>query len=317
MDSADRASAASVVDGARAGAGTADVLPPRAAGHRRVPDDLAAMRGEVERQRRELEWCRATIGELRGSLARAASANTAKADLFAEMSHELRTPLNAIIGFSEIMRSEAFGALGQPSYCGYLDDIILCCRHLLGIVDDTLDLARHERGQMVLNEEPVPVGAIIQDALRPLAPIAERAGVTLAGLPAMMQLPSLYCDRRRVRQILLNVLGNAVKFTEPGGRVEISADLADGLAIVVKDNGIGIEPDSIPAALSRFGQIAGNGAPRREGAGLGLAVAKALTERHGGTLALQSAVGTGTVVHIWFPAARVRADRVIDRTAAG
>ncbi|MGH7115140.1 MAG: sensor histidine kinase [Stellaceae bacterium] len=289
--------------------------PSRIAEHYRVSEDFPTMRAEIEQQRQELDRCRAMIGELRQCVAQAAAASAAKADLLAELSHELRTPLNAIIGFSEIMQSEAFGPVGHPSYRNYLDDIIFCGRHLLGIIDDTLDLARHDAGQMALKEEPVALDAAIDEVIRLTAPMAERAGVALAGLPATTPLPLLYCDPRRVRQILLNVLSNAVKFTEPGGRVEIGVDLSDGLAVVITDNGIGIEPDSIPVALSRFGQIAANGSRRRDGTGLGLTLARALAEQHGGALCLQSAPRTGTIVRISFPAGRIAPRRLDDRAA--
>ncbi len=314
MKSADNAIAAPTVEADRAStAATHD--RPRAVEHFRISEDFPAMRAEVERQRQELERCRATIGELRQCAASAAAASTAQADLLAEMSHELRTPLNAIIGFSEIMRSEAFGPVGHPSYRNYLDDIIFCGRHLLGIVDDALDLARHDSGQVALKEEPVALDAVIDEAIRLIVPMAQRAGVTLAGLPATTRLPRLCCDPRRVRQILLNVLSNAVKFTEPGGRVEIAVELTDGLAVVITDSGIGIDPDNVPIALARFGQIAANGSRHPDGAGLGLTLAKALAEQHGATLDLHSTLQTGTVVRISFPAGRIAAGDP-DRRAA-
>jgi signal transduction histidine kinase len=220
---------------------------------RRVIEDFSAMRAEIERQRHELDRCRATIDELRRHVARAAAASAAKADLLAEMSHELRTPLNAVIGFSEIMQLETFGPIGNPTYRDYLNDIIFCGRHLLGIVDDTLELARHEAGKVELLEEHVAIETVVAEAFRLIGPQAERGGVVLIWRPATIELPRLYCDRLRLRQILLNAVSNAVKFTEPGGRVEITTDLSDGLALVVSDTGIGIEPENIPVALSRFG----------------------------------------------------------------
>ncbi|HEY3910173.1 MAG TPA: HAMP domain-containing sensor histidine kinase [Stellaceae bacterium] len=309
MKSADNASPTATVAADRASAAATQASAPRIAKHYRVSEDFSTMRAEIERQRQELNQCRATIGELKRLAAEAAAASAAKADLLAEMSHELRTPLNAIIGFSEVMQSGAFGPIGHPSYRSYLDDMIFCGRHMLGIVDDALDLARHEAGQMALKEELVALDAVIDEALRLIAPMAQRAGVALAGLPAAAasHLPRLYCDPRRVRQILLNVLANAVKFTEPGGQVQIAVDFSGDLAIVISDTGVGIEPDAIPIALSRFGQVATNEPRHRDGAGLGLTLAKALAEQHGGILSLRSSAGSGTVVRISFPAGRVAA----------
>lgn len=277
--------------------------------YHRLTEDVPAMRAEIARQRQELDRCRATIDELRRRAAQAAAASCVNADLLAEMSHELRSPLSAIIGFSEIMQSEAFGPLGHPTYRNYLDDIIFCGQHLLAIVDDTLDLARHEAGKAALQEEAVALEAIVDEAVRLVAPMAARAGVVIAWLPAATELPRLYCDRLRVRQILVNALSNAVKFTELGGRVEIAADLSEGLALIVSDTGIGIEPDSIPLALSRFGQVSSSGTRHRDGAGLGLglSLATAWAEQHGGTLSVHSMPHAGTVVRISFPSSRIAA----------
>jgi signal transduction histidine kinase len=268
-------------------------------------EDFSALRAQIECQRRELDCCHATIGKLRRRVARAKAASAAKADLLAEMSHELRTPINAIIGFSEIIRSETLGAIGNPAHRSYVDDIIFCGRHLLGIVDDTLELARHEAGKLELREEHVAIETVVAEAFRVIGPQAERGGVALIWRPAMAELPWLYCDRARLRQILLNALSNAVKFTEPGGRVEITAEFSDGLAVLVTDTGIGIEPENIPVALSRFGQIAANRAQHDPGTGLGLTLAKAMAEQHGGSLSLQSTPQAGTLVRVWFPAWRV------------
>jgi two-component system, cell cycle sensor histidine kinase PleC len=307
MNGGDEATVAMSVGADPSTAGSAPGSPLRLPQRYRFAEDFPAMRAEIERQSRELARCRATIDELQRRVAQATAASSANADLLAEMSHELRNPLGAIIGLSEIMQSEAFGPVGHPTYHTYIDDIIFCGRHLLAIVDDTLDLARCEAGKTVLKEEPVALEAVVDEAVRLVAPMAERAGVALAWLPAVTELPWLRCDRLRVRQILLNALSNAVKFTEPGGRIEIAADLSDGLAVVVSDTGIGIEPDSIELALSRFGQVASSGARHRDGSGLGLTLATALAEQHGGTLTLHSTPRTGTIVRIAFPISRIAA----------
>jgi signal transduction histidine kinase len=280
-------------------------------------EDTGAMLAEVERQRRELERSDAKIVVLQGEVARAEAANTAKSELLANMSHELRTPLSAIIGFSEIIRSESLGPVGNRTYRNYINDISFCAEHLLGIVNDTLDIARHEAGKVELTEGYVAIDAVVREACRLLAPQAERGRVTLSWRPARGDLPGLYADRVRLRQILLNVLSNAIKFTEPGGQVEISTDLSDGVALVVTDTGIGIEPDDISVALSRFGRVSpieaqtpqGTGSHRGigwgQGTGLGLTLAKALAEQHDGSLTLQSTPQVGTIVRISFPVWRV------------
>jgi two-component system, cell cycle sensor histidine kinase PleC len=303
MKGTDEATLAESVDADRPTVGHA--APTRRPEHFRVTEDVSQLRAEIERQRRNLARAQATIDELRRSAAQAAASVTAEAELLAEMSHELHTPLNAIIGFSEIMRSEALGPVGNAKYRDYLDDIIFCGRHLLGIIDDALDLTRHKADHPTCSE-PVALGAVIDEAIRLIVPLAERAGVALRGISSTTELPCLYGNRRRLRQILLNILSNAVKFTESGGKIEVTADASDGIAIVISDTGIGIAPEDIPFALSRFGQIASSGSRKRGGAGLGLTLAKALTEQHGGTLSLDGApCGAGTSVRISFPPSRI------------
>ncbi len=261
------------------------------------------MSDETQCPRREIDRCRATIDHLRRELAETSAAAAAKSALLAELSHELRTPLNAIIGFSEIMQSQSFGPIGNRTYRDYIDDIIFCGQHLLGIVEATLEITRSDAGRLELKEEPVAVGEVVEETFRLIAPLAERGKVALFWRPGPGALPALYCDRQRLRQILLNLVSNAVKFTEPGGRVEISAELADGLALVVVDTGIGFE--HIPAALSGLAQTGSDGSPHRPGAGLGLMLAKGLIEQHGGRLSVRSTPRVGTAVRISFPAERV------------
>ena len=263
-----------------------------------VTQRTAALSARNDQLRRRVE-------ELEAAKLRAEAASKAKSDFLANMSHELRTPLNAIIGFSDLMKSEVLGPIGSDTYRGYVSDIHFSGCHLLEIINDILDVVRHESGKMELKEEIVAIEDVIADALRLIAPQANEAKVSLHWRPTKATLPSLYCDRVRVRQMLLNVLSNAVKFTEPGGRVEIKTEVTSGLELIVRDTGIGINPEDIPHILTPFGQVASVYSRNHQGAGLGLSLTKALVERHGGDLSLYSAPGLGTTVRLSFPANRL------------
>jgi signal transduction histidine kinase len=221
------------------------------------------------------------------------------------MSHELRTPLNAIIGFSDLMKSEILGPIGNDTYRGYVSDIHFSGGHLLEIINDILDVVRHESGKMELKEEAVAIEEVIADALRLVAPQAREGNVSLNWRRAVGALPRLFCDEIRVRQMLLNVLSNAVKFTNSGGRVEVRAELVGGLDLIIEDTGIGIDAEDIARILTPFGQVASVYTRNHQGAGLGLTLTKALVERHGGYLRLSSAPGLGTTVQLSFPADRL------------
>jgi signal transduction histidine kinase len=242
------------------------------------------------------------IEELEAAKLQAEAASKAKSDFLANMSHELRTPLNAIIGFSDLMRSEVLGPIGSNTYRGYVSDIHFSGCHLLEIINDILDVVRHESGKMELKEDAVAVEDLIAQA--------HEAKVHLNLRPAATALPGLFCDRVRVRQILLNVLSNAVKFTEPGGSIEIKTEVTSGLELIVRDTGIGIRPEDIARILTPFGQVASVYSRNHQGAGLGLTLTKALIERHGGHLSLYSSPGLGTTVRLSFPA-----DRLVERQA--
>ncbi len=246
-----------------------------------------------------------TVAALESAKLAAEAASKAKSDFLANMSHELRTPLNAIIGFSDMMKSEALGPLGNPTYRGYAADINFSGIHLTEIIDDILDVVRHEAGKVELKEEAVHVAQMVEDVLRLMAPHAIEAELKLSWLSVGAIQPSLYCDRLRLRQMLLNILSNAIKFSHRGGLVEISAEASDGITIVVKDRGIGIDPADIERILTPFGQVASVYSRNHQGIGLGLPLTKALVECHGGRLTLYSAVGIGTEVRLSFPPERV------------
>jgi signal transduction histidine kinase len=291
-------------------------------GLRRIVDSWAKWRDRraVERSRTTIEQkvaertvalstrndqLRRRVEELEAAKMRAEAASKAKSDFLANMSHELRTPLNAIIGFSDLMKSEMLGPIGSNTYRGYVSDIHFSGCHLLEIINDILDVVRHESGKMELKEDTIAIEDVIADALRLIAPQASEARVSLDWRPATAALPGLYCDRVRVRQMLLNVLSNAIKFTEPGGSVEIKTEVTSGLELIVRDTGIGIRPEDITRILTPFGQVASVYSRNHQGAGLGLSLTKALVERHGGHLSLHSAPGLGTTVRLSFPADRL------------
>ena len=233
-----------------------------------------------------------------------AEASKAKSDFLARVSHELRTPLNAIIGFSELIRDGVVAPLDQR-YREYGGDINSAGRHLLTIINEILDISKIEDGQLELREESVSIADVVEECRRIVAVMAEATGVFLT-IEAPKTLPRLRADKIRLRQILLNVMSNAVKFTPAAGHVSVSASIqGDGVELVVRDTGIGMRPEDIPIALEPFRQIDGTLSRRFEGTGLGLPLAKALVDLHGGSLEIQSALAKGTTVRIHLPKERI------------
>jgi PAS domain S-box-containing protein len=233
-------------------------------------------------------------------------ANRAKSEFLATMSHELRTPLNAIIGFSEIIEQQLLGPLEQPQYCDYAHDINESGHHLLGLINDVLDVARLEIGRVVLREENVDPLALVQASLNLVRERAEIGNVDIiAELPN--DVPGLWGDPRRLKQVLVNVIGNAIKFTPAGGKVTVAVrPQQDGLAITVTDTGIGIAAEDLGKVMAPFGQVDSGMARRYGGSGLGLPLSRKLMHLHDGTLGLESTVGIGTTVTLRFPADRLR-----------
>lgn len=242
------------------------------------------------------------------TLAKAAAetANRSKSTFLANMSHELRTPLNAVIGFAEIMERRMFGRMEPRRYEGYLQDILGSARHLLGVINDILDLSRVEAGQAVLDEMTLDVGEIVRSSLRFVNERAHAAGIGLSTRLAP-DLPALRADPRKMKQVLINLLSNAVKFTSAGGAVAIEARLKPGgqLCIAVADTGVGIAKDDLRNVFRPFQQISAMLSRNVEGSGLGLAITKSLVDLHGGDLAIESELGKGTVVTVTLPAARL------------
>jgi signal transduction histidine kinase len=229
----------------------------------------------------------------------------AKTEFLANMSHELRTPLNAIIGFSEMMSEEMLGPLGALQYVGYARDIHQSGAHLLGIIDDILDVSQIELGQFRFVEEAVDLVAAIDSAAR-LVSLRLREKEIRLEIEIDDGLPRLWADDRAVKQILLNLLTNAAKFTAAGGDVSIRARVgASGEMIVsVSDTGIGMPPEVLASATQAFYQAERATARSRDGLGLGLFIVQGLMKLHGGSLALESTAGVGTTVTLTFPPER-------------
>jgi signal transduction histidine kinase len=243
----------------------------------------------------------------------AEAANHAKSGFLATMSHELRTPLNAIIGFSEMMLREVLGPLGNEQYRAYVNDIHASGTHLLQIINDILDLSKAESGKIDLAEDVFD----LRDIMRSVGQLAigrvHAAELSyLVDLPE--ELPPICGDERKTKQVLLNLITNAVKFTPPGGVITITAcwDRLSGLAIAVDDTGIGIPEDDLERVLKPFEQVDSSLSRQHQGTGLGLPLVKAIMEMHGGRLELQSTLGVGTRVTVFFPPERVLAQCSIE-----
>lgn len=233
-------------------------------------------------------------------------ANRTKSQFLANMSHELRTPLNAIIGFAEVIQNQTFGPVGNPRYVEYVTDIRESGEHLLALINDILDLSKIEAGKDELHEENLDIAAIVRACMLVVRARAEAAGVSLR-VDIADDLPYLFADERKLKQILINLLSNSVKFTEAGGEVSAAAWVADSgdFCLRVADSGIGMAAEDIPRALDSFQQIQSDLNRTYDGTGLGLPLTKSLIELHDGTMDLKSEVGVGTTAVAHFPAERV------------
>jgi signal transduction histidine kinase len=233
-----------------------------------------------------------------------ADAATGRVDFLAKVSHEVRTPLNSIIGFTELMLQERFGAIANQRYKGYVEDIHQSGLYALSLLNDLLDISKIEAGKFDLNFTAVDVPEIVEDCAGSLQPLAKRARIVLRTSLAQ-DLPTVVADPRRLKQILLNLLTNAIKFTKEGGQVIVSGSLVDGeLRLRVRDNGVGMTKDEIAFAMQPFHQL--DTAPRKQtGTGLGLPVTKALVDANRARLVLTSEPGVGTSADVIFPAERL------------
>jgi len=288
--------------------------------------DITAVKRQEEQRRANEEALQRAVGRLEESRAelaelarkyeiekiRAEDANRAKSEFLANMSHELRTPLNAINGFSEMMMSEMFGPLGDPRYKEYCADILSSGQHLLALINDILDMAKIEAGKLNLHFEPVDLREAAEDVIRLMRGRAEQGGLAVA-IEMDAGLPEVEADYRAVKQVLLNLLSNALKFTPRGGRVTVRAELVGDpreasrarVRLEVVDTGIGISKEDLARLTRPFEQIESQHSKTTQGTGLGLALTKSLVEMHGGRFALTSqGPGYGTVAVVTLPLRR-------------
>lgn len=284
---------------------------------RSVKDDdgnILYYEGSIEdvTQRKEAEL------QLREAKIQSDLANRAKSEFLANMSHELRTPLNAIIGFSEIIKNQVFGPVGQKQYLEYSEDIFSSGKHLLKIINDILDVARIEAGDRHLNEALVNIEKVIGSSLELLAPKIETSRMVIVN-HVTGDVPLVIGEEIAIKQMLTNLLSNAVKFTPEGGRITISHKLDDegGLRLSVSDTGVGLDEEEIEKALSRFGQVDSTLHRSTSGTGLGLTLINSLINLHGGSFELFSQKGIGTTATIVFPPRRVARDQSGDTQVQG
>ncbi|WP_448189012.1 sensor histidine kinase [Azospirillum sp. sgz301742] len=232
----------------------------------------------------------------------AEEASRAKSDFLALMSHELRTPLNTVLGFSEMIRDRAWGAGAEDRYVEYAGDIHAAGTHLLSVLNDVLDLAKIEAGRMTLHPEPLCARDVAQACYRLSSGQARASGVEIAMSVAENAAP-FYADPRAARQVIVNLLSNACKFTPTGGtvRLEFRDAPGGGTVVTVSDSGVGMTPEGIVKALQRFGQVDNLLTRAQTGTGLGLPLVKGLVELHGGSLSIDSTPGRGTTITLAFP----------------
>ena len=235
----------------------------------------------------------------------AEEANRSKSEFLANMSHELRTPLNAVIGFAEVMKDELFGPIGER-YKDYAESVHSSGKHLLDLINDVLDLSKIEAGKIELIEEETDLSALLSKCRTVLHERASSVGLHIR-LEIPAPLPMANVDSRRLKQIILNLMSNSIKFTPPGGRITLRGELLAprGLKLSVVDTGIGMTKEELQIALEQFGQIDSELSRQHNGTGLGLPITRSLIELHGGEMEVESRKGVGTSVHVWLPMQRL------------
>ena len=271
----------------------------------RKEEELRAQRVKMKSAVLELERSEGRANELSRKYseekAKAEHAAHTKSAFLANMSHELRTPLNAINGFSEIIAHELYGPLGDERYKGYAQDILTSGQHLLDMINDILDMAKIEAGKMTINPQPIDPVDPVDAAVRMIRRKAEEKGVTVY-LDTQPNLPEIDADHRAIRQMVLNLVSNAIKFTDSGGTITVTVEQrGPDIQIAVTDTGIGIPAEDLPRLAKPFEQVSGTRDRNYEGTGLGLALTKSFAEMHGGQMHLSSIEGEGTTVSFNLP----------------
>ena len=299
--------------------------------------DITAVKRQEEQRRLNEEQLQGAVNRLEESRAelaelahkyemekiRAEDANRAKSEFLANMSHELRTPLNAINGFSEMMTTQIYGPLGDPRYKEYAHDILSSGQHLLALINDILDMAKIEAGKLTLRFEMVDLEDVVEDAVRLMRNRSETSGLTVS-IELPPNLPEVQADYRALKQVLLNLLSNALKFTPRGGRVTIKAEVVpdlrnsedDRVRLSVTDTGIGIAKEDLARLARPFEQIESQHSKTTQGTGLGLALTKSLVEMHLGQFELSSEPGQGTTAGFTIPIRRPKSDSASGRNTA-
>ena len=268
-----------------------------------MADALAARHTAQKRAEEELRLLNATLeSRVERRTIELANANKAKSMFLANISHELRTPLNAIIGFGEMIHGQILGPIGVPAYQEYAQHIHQSGMHLLSLVEEMLDLSKVEAGKLQIERVPTKPSALLAESLVMLRPTAEAAKVEIVVDGAPSDWPVLVCDPVKLKQVFVNLLDNAIKFTSAGGQVTVSDETDDvSLRIRISDTGIGMRADEIPLAVQPFYRTTSAYDAKHQGAGLGLPFAKAVIELHGGSLAIESRLASGTTVTITLP----------------
>ncbi|MHA7969806.1 ATP-binding protein [Rhizobium sp. CAU 1783] len=254
------------------------------------------------------QWKR-TEEELRNAKRAAETANAHKSDFLARVSHEIRTPLNAIIGFADMMANEHFGPVGHPRYAEYANDIVRSGRHVLDIVNDLLDISKIEAGEMDLDFTAVGLNETVQAAVSIVQPQANGQRVIIR--TALSQsVPNVVADLRSIKQIVLNILANAIRFTPSGGQIIVSTayEPNGSVALRIRDTGIGMSRTELEQAMKPFRQVQSGMHKRGDGTGLGLPLTKAMVDANRANFSISSAPNEGTLVEIIFPSQRVLAD---------